>query len=240
MSTRLAKTLKLALLGFAVAFGAVRTADAAYVVINADPVYGPAFPNLGWRATGAIYVPDACLASGPPGGANAPIIIPVGGDCADIRMQDVKVFFYDTSAPLTTIETLNIGTYLGDAPPPADANDNVQVLRDITFDVNDEVVDFSTSLSLQVQAFATLAGGGNSYFALEFSRYSSRLVSYRLVDGLYEQQSVSQATPTVTLSPYIADRVYLGTVPEPGSMALSLAALGAAMAARRAGRRPRG
>lgn len=236
----LAKTLKLALLGCVIALGAARPADAAYVVINADPAYGPDFPGLGWRATGAIYVPDACLQSGPPGGSNAPIIIPVNGDCSTIRMQDVKVFFYNTSAPLAMIETLNIGTYYPDPPPPDGANAVTQTLRDITFDSNDDVIDFRTSLSFQVQAFNALAGGGNSYFSLEFSRYTSRLVSYTLVDGRYVQQSESTTTPTVTLGSYIADNVYLGTVPEPGSMALSMAALAAAMAARRAARRPRG
>ncbi|MBK6472805.1 MAG: hypothetical protein IPF94_19410 [Betaproteobacteria bacterium] len=64
MNTSLAKTLKVALLGCAVALGAVRTADAAYVVINADPQYGAQFPDLSWRAIGALYVPNVCLTVG--------------------------------------------------------------------------------------------------------------------------------------------------------------------------------
>lgn len=227
MSSSLAKTLKLALLGCVIALGAARTADAAYVVINADPAYGPALPNLGWRASGAIYVPDACLQSGPTGG-NAPNVFPFNGNCATIQMQDVKVFFYDLGAPQVTIETLSIGTYQADPPPPDGALDITQKLRDVDFDSNGDITDFKSSLSFQVQAFHPLAGGPGSYFSLEFSRYSSRLVNYRLVEGAYVQQSSSQVTPGVTLSEYIADSVYLGTVPEPGSMALTLAALAAA------------
>ena len=100
---QLKKTLGLALLSGAIALGTAVPAQAALYLPTLDPAYGAAFPSLGWRATGLLYVPDACEAAI---GLGAFALTSFGpqpdASCASAQLQGVTVEFYDTAAPLVT------------------------------------------------------------------------------------------------------------------------------------------
>jgi len=259
LSSSLAKTLKLALLSSVVALGVARNADAAYVVINADPVYGTQFPGLGWRATGALYIPDGCtLAAGISSLFWSPFTVTIAGDtspvdiplvsalCAGARIQDTTLYFYNTAAPLTMVEAIGIGTYAPDTAPVASANDQSQNLIDFSM-ATGQVVGFHSTLSAPKHATDLLAGGGANCFSLEFSSDTARLVSYNYVNGACSTTPIaggqSQNAAQVTIGSFISNAAYrapvvlpvVATVPEPTSLALALLALGAAATRRRRG-----
>lgn len=90
----------LAALGLGVALAG--TANAAYVVGNWDPPFGAPFPNLGWRGTIKILVPDDCLQLGAGSHANP------AACSAPLTVARATVQFYDVDDPLlATAETLD-------------------------------------------------------------------------------------------------------------------------------------
>ena len=98
-TTRARSVLSVALLGAAATLGSVGSAHAAVYSGNWDPAYGPAFPQLGWHASGLFNVPDACLALGT---ANDHLI---DGACAGFKILSAEVEFYNVGAPSTILET---------------------------------------------------------------------------------------------------------------------------------------
>ena len=209
--------LKLAVLSAALALGAAAPARAAYYLPTLDPVYGGPYPTLGWRAVGQLYVPDACEAAI---GAGAFVLTPFGpqpdASCATAKLDFVNVVFYDTAAPLVPIETLNFGTFLQDGLPASTEDDVTQELLEISY-LGGNVVGLKTSLSLPLQAFNGLVGG-SSYFSLNFSSANGRLVEF----GIPNPGSFADAVSvTGQLGQFDITRV-----PEPGTLALVLAAGG--------------
>lgn len=251
MKIPFAKTANVALVAGVAALAAVAPADAAFVVIVADPVYGPEFPNLGWRAEGLMFVPDACRNA--VSQQTVTLFMAQDAVCAGAQLQDVKLHFYDVRDPgRATLETLNIGTYTEDSGSMAYGFDVTQELIDISFS-NDQVVAFHSSLSFPLLANHALAGGGNNRFSLEFSaenppvilsaqasqtnqgplnvvRLGSRLVDFG-PSGTVVRSDSSPAVVTIGS--------FVQAVPEPGSFALTLAALAAALMAGLASRRSR-
>ena len=220
-------------------------AEAAFVVVNVDPVFGPDRPNLGWRASGAMYVPDSCK-NAASAFASGPVTLMMYSDhlCDGAHLENVKVEFYDTrDARQATIETLLLGNYVEDTGTGAyggTAGQITQSLVDITFDAG-QVVAFSTTDSYFYSAASALAAPVPSTdyalglnLALPAERPSlvaplsgtvSSSDTYLLSRNDYgTAQSNSE---TITLSSYISDADFNG-VPEPGSLALALAGLGAA------------
>ncbi len=60
MNLSISKTLGAALVAVSAMFGAVAPSHSAVIVLNFDPAYGAAFPDLGWRVTADLFVPEAC------------------------------------------------------------------------------------------------------------------------------------------------------------------------------------
>lgn len=217
---RLKKTLGMALLSGFVALGSVVPAQAAYYIPTLDPAYGLAFPSLGWRAAGKLFVPDACEAAI---GLGAFVLTPFGpqpdASCASAQLELVTVEFYNTGAPLVTIETLAIGTFLWDSLPANTADDVTQELLQISY-LGGDAVGLETSLSIPLLATHPLAGAGSAYFSLNFSSTSGRLVEFS-TDTLpltyANRASVSTEDPVFNIR----------RIPEPGTLALVLAAIGA-------------
>jgi len=267
MNLRLAKFLNVALLSCVAVLGLGRPAEAAYVVINADPVYGAQFPGLSWRAVGALYIPDLCLAgltalNTPPGVAINPLTVNLGQItpiCGQSRIQDVKLQFYASSTN-TVVDTLAIGTYAADVFP-ANFNSDLLIQELIGFTLRDGELDaFRTTLSTSVRATAALAGSGDKCFSLEFSSASARVESLNydpvknecgtsinprpdedaknpLTLATVSWNRSEFITGQVTRAPEFSPLPNIATVPEPGSLALVLLALGAAGAGLRRGRK---
>jgi hypothetical protein len=245
LNLRHAKILNIALLSCVAALGLGRPAEAAYVVVNADPAFGPALPKLGWRATGALFVPDACaigaaVASGAVGSPYKVTLSSVPwyffGTCAGAMLQDVKLYFYNTDDPGTNIELLKFDEFGANSDPGGTERE----LVDFTFNtvlspVNTSVVAFHTTLSDPEPASDWLAGNGRYSFALEFSSDNARLVAYGPNGEVIESPNRARVTisPLRGLLPgepeYVvtADEPVSPTqvVPEPGTWSLILMAL---------------
>jgi len=173
--------------------GIAQQAQAAYVVIRADPEYGAQFPGLSWRAIGALYIPNGCLKSTlelntPPGTEVNPLTITLGSidtqeSCTNSKIQDVQLQFYKTGTT-DVVDTIKIGDYTADTPPPnTDRDLTIQELIAITF--KDGLLNsFSTTLSKPLFSAAASAflsplyGSGEKCFALELSSATSRVESF--------------------------------------------------------------
>jgi len=248
LKLRFGKSLNIALLACAATLSAAGPAEAAYVVIKADPTYGPAYPGLGWRASGALYVPDSCLAA--VGSSTTTLAMASDSLCAGAQIENVKIHFYNTGDPATTIEILNVGIYAEDTGAPGNVTDVSQELLDLSFN-GGLLTGLHTSLSLPVLSNDLLAGHGADWFSLEFSSPGSHLVSFANGTGTPNAfQSESQFEPVYTIGDWIADTAYVATpdeavvptraVPEPGSLGLVLGAVLLAGLAGLASRRRRG
>ena len=252
MKKRFAQACQAAVLSSVAMLGSVavvQPAEAAYVVIRADPAYGPEFAGLGWRATGALYIPDACLAVAALGSYFVnPLTVPladISPVCGNSRLQDVKLQFYNLADEDTTVETLDIGVYAADTGTPSDADDLAQELIDYSFS-RGALVGFNTTLSTPQRATDLLAGAGRNCFSLDFSSDTARLVAFDYVNGICSSTPSGESSNPATIewaqrgfipnASYVraADPVVVPTaVPEPATLALTLAALAAAGAARR-------
>lgn len=169
-------------------------AHAAYIEIIADPDYGPDFPGLGWRASAALYVPNACLSSYV--GLDA-TLVPLASTPGCIgsgptdrpELQDVTVYFYASGFPATPIEVIVPGTYVADAPVAvADPDSRTQELIDFTVDGDNcsgpcsslfdtEVTALNTTRSLIFSGFNALLGA-ERYFTLHFDDNFAQLIQY--------------------------------------------------------------
>ena len=98
-TTRVRSVLSVLLLGAATALGTTGSARAATYTGHYDPAYGGIFPQLGWEASALFDVPDACLAIG--NGTN----IPISGACAGFDVLSAEVSFYNVANPGTILNS---------------------------------------------------------------------------------------------------------------------------------------
>jgi hypothetical protein len=120
-------------------------AHAAIYQPEYDPAYGPDFPDLGWRAKAALFVPDGCLSAVGtgrvrfnPSTGDAVIGASSGGFggsalsvCDPIEFGNVELFFYNTADPSTVIDYFFFAEYQNNSLPElygADAISNGGVL----------------------------------------------------------------------------------------------------------------
>ncbi len=97
-----AKRRRRSLAAAALACALTLPAQAAIVVGTFDPAFGPLIPNLGFRGTVTVNVPDACFA-GPAG------FIPnaVAGPCSGMSLITAAVDLYNLNTPLLpTVKSL--------------------------------------------------------------------------------------------------------------------------------------
>jgi hypothetical protein len=98
-TTRVRSVLSVLLLGAATALGTTGSARAATYTGHYDPAYGGIFPELGWRASGLFEVPEACRAIG--NGNN----IPISGPCVGFDVLSAEVSFYNVANPGTILNS---------------------------------------------------------------------------------------------------------------------------------------
>lgn len=193
------------------------SAQAAIYRGSWDPAYGAAFPDLGWKGTATFLIPDACLS-----GAGA---ILNTDPCSNngMKMLGANVSFYNsTNDPqgLNILETITFSS-----PPAIPVVYSMQVTNHVLTGVD-------TGYSNPVQAFNSLAGGGNYYFALQFFSSDTNNVQLFHMPG-YMDPSCSYGPRSNPLcgyndqSPANQPTMTLTQVPEPATVALVLAGLGA-------------
>jgi hypothetical protein len=93
MLNDIAGKLKAALVSATVVMACAGQAHAASFVGEWDPAFGPDFPNLGWRGKAVFVIPDACLA--------ADGIYTNLSACANggLQITSAKVDFYNLGSP---------------------------------------------------------------------------------------------------------------------------------------------
>jgi len=209
---RVRSVLSALLLSAAAALGSAGSAQAALFNGSWDPAYGGIFPQLGWRASGLFDVPEACLAIG--NGTN----IPISGACAGFDVLSAQVSFYNV-ADLSTI----LQSYALD---PNVIVNGINIAGGHLSGIDTGFFDFFISQ-------LDIAGGGDFGFSLI-------LFGGNLAQLIYADPP--QTSPGCAFLPVpgancgISANAATGVftpVPEPETLALMLAGLGALGVARR-------
>lgn len=238
MKQKLGRILGLAAISSAAALALVAPAQAVVYTGVWDPAYGGAFANLGWRATADLYVPNACAAAVGTQAVNnqlfdnPPFSSRFGNvaDCAALSLDNVTLYFYDQNdLSKTTLESFVLGSYGATSNDASYGEIEDQSLTSVNF-VAGVPVGFETSASFRVTpsvpAALALAGGGLAAFSLTLSLNPNSVRLWYLTDG----QTVSDAARREQFGEYAPEITFreANVVPEPGSLALVLAALAAA------------
>jgi hypothetical protein len=223
----------------ALLLASVAPAQAAVYTGKWDPVFGAPFSptelgagnELAWTATATLVVPDSCLTVG---GGNAIIDFSTLPNCdggGTRAFLSAKIEFYNALSPtnLAQQETL--------------------VFQEALFEIEKlhvvagEIVGVQTDTTAPVRAMNAIAGGGAYWFQPIFGLGAGIGGSFDTF-VLYQKdlststttsfQSATNALAAGQKSQFKAtDITFVRVVPEPGSMALVLAALGAGWAVRR-------
>jgi hypothetical protein len=178
----LQRNIKLAasslVLALAAAFGtAPDSAQAAYIVVVADPPFGAAYPNQGWTAQGALYIPDACYTEVQTTYSVGLFNLALGDNstrnCAGldsgVQLQDVQVSLYN-GTPTNVFDTLSLAPYEAESFDEAYyGHTTLARLIDIDF-FDGVVVGFHTTLSQPTPTHVPLGNDLSSSLQLQFSK----------------------------------------------------------------------
>ena len=188
---------------------AVGPAHATYVVGSWDPAYGVPFTNLGWRGTSTSDIPADCLALG-----NVGTVLNNGLSCPLMSVVSAQVEFYDlTDITQTTVDTLDFGTAVAVSSIFLDTETGA--LRGLGLR--------SLNSVLSTTPLARPGGTGvQAYFSLELVTLTSGDSRARLHWG--PTSSTESGSNDEARYPASVD---VRVVPEPGSLALALAAFAA-------------
>ena len=185
---------------------------ATYVVGNWDPAYGNPFANLGWRGTTTSDIPADCLALGTVGVVGT--VLNNGMACSEMTVVSAHVEFYALSdSAQTTVDALDFR--LAVRVKSIFLDEDTGALAGLDLMPLAPVVS-TTSLAM--------TDGLQAYFSLEMVTLSSGLTRARLYWSLTPDLKDVMGWNNETLFPA---NVALRVVPEPGSLALALAALAA-------------
>jgi len=188
---------------FAAGLACVSPAQAIVYTGAWDPAFGSAFPDLGWRGEANFFVPDACLSESG--------LVFNFESCSGSQMQilSAEVEFYKLSDPTNPLfhETL-----IFDVPSSAV----------LAVTLNDGMLEGVLGTFLYARSSTLpLAGGPYTEFVLFFEDDLARLGF--VSDPPYGKKTFgfSDRNP-----PDGAPRMTFRVVPEPGSLALLMAAVG--------------
>lgn len=201
--------------GLAAAAAIALPAQATLVQGDWDPAYGAPFTNLGWRGTSTIFVPATCL-------AESGLIANDGVACGLATVVSATVEFYalsDTAPIPATVETLN---FTG-----ATEVENLFITAGVVtaFGLNPLSRVASTSVLADIPGTP-----GNAFFELDLTvLVDGGLLGTRADLPWYRFSTDSDEGGTNATPASVAFR----TVPLPGTLALALAGLFAAVALRR-------
>ena len=188
---------------------AMGSAHATYVVGSWDPAYGAPFANLGWRGTSTSDIPADCLALG-----NVGTVLNNGAACSLMSVVSAQVEFYDlTDINQTTVDTLDFSAAVA--------------VSSIFLDtVTGALGGLGLMTLAPVLSTTSLAvtGGLQAYYSLELVTLSSGTTRARLYWTTDPHREKVMGMNDERLYPA---SVNLRVVPEPGSLALALAALAA-------------
>ena len=186
---------------------AVGPAHATYVVGSWDPAYGAPFTNLGWRGTTTSDIPDNCLALGPVG-----TVLNNGTACSLMTVVSAQVEFYDLrDTSQTTVDTLN---FIDLTVSSIFLDTQTGALRGLSL--------VSLGSVLSTTPLASPGNGVQAYFSLELVTLKSGDSRARLRWG--PNSDAGSGSNDDALYPA---SVSVRVVPEPGSLALALAAFAA-------------
>lgn len=226
---------------------AAPASQAALYTLGYDPDYPP-IPGLAWRATAELFVPNLCAAVVGTQTLNggSPLLpaqndFSAVADCAGIKLANTVLYAHQSGNPVNVYDTLNIGDFLADVN--ADSSPGFSIETQEIYEVEflaGEVVDFKTSMSLRLAAptvDAVFNPGDSFYFMLSLGATPSGVSLRNIEFGEPSTASAVGRSYVGTGDPTL--QIMFNRVPEPGSLALVLGALGgaAAFSRRRAIRR---
>ena len=213
MFARLEKALWAVGTASALLLASVAPAQAAVYTGKWDPAYGPSLPGLGFQGSADFFVPDACL-SGPALTSATQILDFASCSSGAMSLLTAEIEFYDLAAPATILETLVFS-------PPA-------LIPDPTFSA---YVKYNSITGKNEVVGMTTVFIGPETSALALAGLRSFEMVFVWNEALGKSEVYLKDSTGVASNPATAN--FTATVPEPGSLALVFAALGAGWAVRR-------
>lgn len=213
MHNRLAQSLRA--LATALSIGCLAPAQAAVYTGQWDPAYGAPFdgnPALGWKGSAVFEVDDSCVALPQPVDLLS---------CPSFEVTSAEVVFYNDSAVgKPTVATL---TFDGSSIDIFSAK----------FLTNGDLVWVDSEFSNPINPPETFLNINDYKFYLQFTTDGVRMYHTLVTGGVNNPGACPETDPAVCGYSGDVVEVTFQKVPEPGSLALVAAALGAGWAVRR-------